>query len=189
MPWIHNLRSTDAVMGIDDAGPMALLRLFNEPAGGEYLIGEGVEPGLVAQLPLLGISSVANLVAAIELARWYELGAGDVVLTVATDSVEMYRSRLADMRQEQGELDRTGAAVAHQRWMLGRSTVMEELGHWDRRRIHNLKYFTWVEQQGKSVAELDRQWHDPSYWTDIQALAEPVDDLIRSFNREVAGEP
>lgn len=189
VPWIHNLRSTDAVMGIDDAGPMALLRLFNEPAGGEYLIGEGVEPGLVAQLPLLGISSVANLVAAIELARWYELGAGDVVLTVATDSVEMYRSRLADMRQEQGELDRTGAAVAHQRWMLGRSTVMEELGHWDRRRIHNLKYFTWVEQQGKSVAELDRQWHDPSYWTDIQALAEPVDDLIRSFNREVAGEP
>ena len=81
----------------------------------------------------------------------------------------------------------TDAAVAHNRWLLGESTAnVEELGHWDRRRIHNLKYFTWVEQQGREVSELDRQWHDPSYWAEIQGMTGPIDRLIEGFNAEVA---
>lgn len=187
IPWIHNLRNTDMVMAIDDAGPMALIRLFNEPAGTDYLAEAGIDPGLIEQLPLLGISSVANLLSAIKMAKWYELGPHDVILTVATDSMEMYGSRIEEMKAELGELDRTGAAVAHQRWLLGESTDnVEELGHWERKRIHNLKYYTWIEQQGKSVEELDRQWDDPAYWTDIQALVDPIDELIETFNEAVA---
>jgi cysteine synthase len=189
VPWIHNLRTTDMVMGIDDAGPMSLIRLFNEPAGTAYLAEAGIDPELIEQLPLLGISSVANLLSAIKMARWYELGPHDVVLTVATDSMEMYGSRLEEMKAELGKLDRTGAAVAHQRWLLGETTDnVEELGHWDRKRIHNLKYYTWIEQQGKVVEELDRQWDDPTYWTDIQALVDPIDELIEAFNEAVASD-
>ena len=189
IPWIHNLRNTDMVMGIDDTGPMSLIRLFNEPAGTAYLSELGVDLGLIEQLPLLGISSVANLLSAIKMAKWYELGSHDVVLTVATDSMEMYGSRLAEMNSELGELDRVGAAVAHQRWLMGETTAnVDELGHWDRKRIHNLKYYTWIEQQGKPVEELDRQWNDPSYWTDIQKLAGPIDTLIEQFNEGVADE-
>ncbi|HSM45270.1 MAG TPA: pyridoxal-phosphate dependent enzyme, partial [Acidimicrobiia bacterium] len=189
VPWIHNLRTTDMVMGIDDAGPMSLIRLFNEPAGTAYLAEAGIDPELIEQLPLLGISSVANLLSAIKMARWYELGPHDVVLTVATDSMEMYGSRLEEMKAELGKLDRTGAAVAHQRWLLGETTDnVEELGHWDRKRIHNLKYYTWIEQQGKVVEELDRQWDDPTYWTDIQALVDPIDELIETFNEAVASD-
>jgi hypothetical protein len=70
--------------------------------------------------------------------------------------------------------------------MLGESTAnVQELGHWDRKRIHNLKYFTWVEQQGKEVQELDRQWHDPGYWTEIQQMVDPIDRLIGEFNEKV----
>ena len=83
VPWIHNVRNTDAVAAIDDEDCMRLLRLFNEPAGRATLGEQGVTAAtLVARLPLLGISSIGNLLAAIKTARWFELGADDVVLTV-----------------------------------------------------------------------------------------------------------
>jgi cysteine synthase A len=186
IPWIHNARNTDLVTGIDDAGPMALIRLFNEPAGSEYLDSRGIPPDLIERLPDLGISSIANLLTSVKVAKWFELDGDDVIVTIATDSMGMYQSRLEEARQEQGPLTTTQAAVAHERWMLGESTAnVQELGHWDRKRIHNLKYFTWVEQQGKDVAELNRQWHDPSYWTEIQQLVEPIDRLIEEFNEKV----
>ncbi len=187
VPWIHNAGNTDMVIAVDDGAPMALIRLFNEPAGRDFLAGQGVPSGLLEQLPLLGISSVANVVAAIKFARWHELGATDVVVTVATDSMEMYGSRLDELRDEQGDLGTVAAAAAYHRWLLGADTAdMAELDHPGRRRIHNLKYFTWVEQQGKSAAELDAQWHDPDYWTSIQALVEPIDRKIAEFNDLVA---
>jgi cysteine synthase len=187
VPWIHNVRNTDLVTGIDDSGPMALIRLFNEPAGVEYLLSQGVPETLVTRLPELGISSIANLLSAIKLAKWFEMGSDDVVLTIATDSMDMYQSRLVEERDRLGDFTATDAAVAHNRWLLGESTAnVQELGHRDRQRIHNLKYFTWVEQQGKEVAELDRQWHDPSYWAEIQGMTGPIDRLIEDFNARTA---
>ncbi|MBS1195412.1 MAG: Cysteine synthase, partial [Actinobacteria bacterium] len=164
VPWVHNVRNTDVVVAIDDAAPMALLRLFNEEAGKAYLVEAGVPESLVRSLPLLGISGISNVLSAVKLARWYELGSKDVVVTILTDSMDLYASRLAEVRAEQGPFDATGAAVAHHRWLLGASSDhMAELGYWERKRIHNLKYFTWVEQQGKSSAEIDALWA-PGWW-------------------------
>lgn len=185
VPWIHNARNTDLVIAVDDEAPISLIRLFNEPAGQEYLLRQGVPPALVNNLGLVGISGAANLLSAIKLAHYYELTERDVVLTVLTDSMELYKSRLAELRDERGPYTTTQAAVDHARWLLGATTDhMAELSHWERRRIHNLKYFTWVEQMGKSVAELDAQWHDwPEYWGRIHAQAAEIDELIGEFNR------
>lgn len=186
IPWIHNVRNTDLAMAIDDEAPMSLIRLFNEPAGVEYLASRGVPRETIDRLPELGISSVANLLSAIKFAKWYELGPDDVVVTIATDSIEMYRSRLDELDEERGPFTTVDAAVAHDRYLLGTDTDwVEELDYRGRRRIHNLKYFTWVEQQGKDVEELDAQWYDPDYWTRIQELVEPIDRLIEDFNRQV----
>jgi len=185
VPWIHNVRNTDLVVAIDDAAPMTLLRLFNEEAGREYLVRSGVGEGLVADLPLLGISSISNLVSAVKFARWYELGPKDVVVTILTDSMDLYDSRVAELRERHGPLDPTGAAIAHHRWLLGAATDhMAELGYWERKRLHNLKYFTWVEQQGKTVEELNALW-DPAYWEAIQAQVPDIDRLIDEFNAAV----
>jgi hypothetical protein len=59
---------------------------------------------------------------------------------------------------------------------------MLELTYVDRRRIHNLKYFTWVEQQGKTYEEILAQWYDPNYWTSIQKQVTEIDALIEEFN-------
>ncbi|HZD11616.1 MAG TPA: pyridoxal-5-phosphate-dependent protein subunit beta, partial [Candidatus Binatia bacterium] len=183
VPWIHNIKNTDMVMAIDDAAPMNLIRLFNEPVGQEYLASQGVAPGFIDKLPQLGISSLANMLSAVKFARYYELGAKDVVLTVATDSMEMYASRIAELRDELGEFSELDAAGAYQRYLLGTTIdYMEELSYYDRRRIHNLKYYTWVEQQGKSFEEIQAQWYDDDYWTSIQGAVDEIDEMIKAFN-------
>ncbi len=94
VPWIHNVKNTDMVMAVDDEVPIQMIRLFNEPEGRKYLAQMGAPETLVAKLDQLGISCVANLASAIKMAKWYELGEGDVVATVFTDSMELYGSRL-----------------------------------------------------------------------------------------------
>lgn len=183
VPWIHNLKNTDMVMAIDDEAAMSLVRLFNEPAGRGYLVKQGVGEELVSQLDLLGISSIANVLSAIKFAKWYELGAHDIVLTVFTDSMELYGSRLRELHEEHGEYTELDAAADYHRYLLGCSVdYVEELGHWDRRRVHNLKYFTWVEQQGKTYEEIQAQWHEPDYWRNIHGQVEAIDELVVQFN-------
>jgi cysteine synthase len=186
VPWIHNVKNTDMVIAIDDAASIGLIRLFNEPAGQEYLVQQGVVPELVAQLDLLGISGCANLLSAIKFAKYYELGDRDIVLTVATDSMEMYGSRLTELNAEEGEFTTLDAAGAYHRYLLGQGIdYMEELTYYGRQRIHNLKYYTWVEQQGKTYEEIQAQWYDDDYWTSIPDKADEIDRLIEEFNARV----
>ncbi len=183
VPWIHNVRNTDMVIAIDDEATMQVLRLFNEAEGKRYLAQAGVAETLIESLPLLGISGVANLLSAIKMARWYEWGDGDAVVTVLTDSMEMYQSRLLELRASDGGFTARDAAVAYHHFLTGQGTEnMEELTYPARKRIHNLKYFTWVEQQGKTFGEIQAQWYDGDYWSRIHGQVGEIDALIDEFN-------
>ena len=187
VPWIHNVRNTDMVIAIDDEDPISLLRLFNEPVGQAYLRRRGVPEDVVGRLPLLGISGIANFLAAVKFAKFYGLGEGDVVLTVLTDSMELYGTRLAELRAERGAYTEENAAGDYHARLLGQTTDhLLELGEKDRKRIHNLKYFTWVEQMGRSAEELNAQWDDfPGYWDRIHGQVDEIDRLIAAFNERV----
>ncbi|MDP2423220.1 MAG: pyridoxal-phosphate dependent enzyme [Bacteroidales bacterium] len=183
VPWVHNVRNTDVVTAIDDEDCMRLLRLFNEPVGKDYLKSQGIDPQVVDQLHLLGISGIANLISAIKTAKHFEYTGDDIILTIATDSVELYQSRLEELREERGDYTTLQAARDFEKCLLGAHTSdMKELGYPDRKAIHNLKYFTWVEQQGKTVQELNDQWYDPDYWSSRFAMADEWDTLIEQFN-------
>ncbi len=184
VPWIHNLKQTDLIMAIDDEACMSIVRLFNEPAGRAYLVRQGVPEGLVGQLDLLGISGIANMLSSIKFAKWYELGESDIVLTVLTDSMELYGSRLRELHEEHGEYSELAAAADYHRYLMGCTVdYVEELGYWDRKRIHNLKYYTWVEQQGKTYEEIQAQWYQPGYWSGVHNQADEIDELIKEFNK------
>ncbi len=186
VPWIHNSKNTDMVVAIDDNAVVNVSRLFNEPAGRAYLLEQGVPQEIVSQLDLLGFSGISNVLTAIKTAKYYEMDANDILLTVLTDSMELYRSRLVEMHHEFGEYDRTDAAVDYARWIQGESTDnMLELRYTDRRRVHQLKYFTWVEQQGRTYAEIQAQWYDKDYWTNFQRQIPEIDTLIEAFNERV----
>ena len=185
VPWIHNVKNTDMVVAIDDNAVVNLSRLFNEPAGRAYLAKMGVPEAIVSQLDLMGFSGISNMLSAIKFAKYYELSENDIVLTILTDSMELYGSRLKEMHAESGEYRDVDAAAHFARYLHGQSTDnMLELSYTDRRRVHNLKYFTWVEQQGRTYEEILAQWSDRDYWTGFQSQAAEIDELITEFNHE-----
>ncbi|GAB1398993.1 pyridoxal-phosphate dependent enzyme [Aminivibrio sp.] len=185
VPWIHNVKNTDMVIAVDDEDSMKFIRLCNEPEGVDYLRSLGLKEEFIEQLPLMGISGAANVIMAIKMAKYYELTSKDVILTVFTDSMEMYGSRVREMAEESGPYTEMQAAVDHARHVLGvRTDNMLELSYYDKKRIHNLKYYTWVEQQGKTSEELMAQWYDAEeYWNSVESMAGSIDEKIDEFNK------
>ena len=181
--WIHNVKNTDMVIDIDDEDSQRLLRLFNTPEGRTYLKEElRLAPELVEQLTWLGISGIANVLCCIKMAKYYEFTSRDVVGTVLTDSAAMYQSRIGELNGEYGAYTVHEAALDHGVHMLAVKTdSMQELTYADRKRVHNLKYYTWVEQQGKTVEELNALWYE-GIWDAVHAQAKDLDELIDAFN-------
>ncbi len=184
VPWVHNVRNTDMVIGIDDNDSMNLVRLFNTDTGREYLEKQGVPVDTIEDLELLGISGIANVLGAIKYARYYELDEDDVVMTVFTDSMELYGSRVEEMVEEIGDYTLQDAAVDFHRNLRGqRIDHMKELDYYEKKRIHNLKYYTWIEQQGRDVEDLNAQWYDyENYWDELHNMTSEIDELIKNFN-------
>ena len=201
VPWIHNVRNTDFVCAIDDAQCIALMRLFSEPEGTRLLENMSVDCETISKLPLLGISSICNLVASIKLARHEELTERDIIFCPLTDSMDLYASRLEEERHapasppttmggasrppQPAEYTHTTAARHFGRYLEAITTDnMRSLDLPARKSLHNLKYFTWVEQQGRTADELRSLW-DPDFWTEVYAQADTWDRQIEAFNARV----
>ncbi|HHY76714.1 MAG TPA: pyridoxal-phosphate dependent enzyme [Firmicutes bacterium] len=179
--WIHNVRNMDALMCIDDMECKLGLQLLTDPAGVDFLVGGlGVRPEDAQKLSgIIGISGVCNLLGAIKTAKFYDMGPDDVVVTVFTDGIDRYRSVVADLAKRFGRLDAPEARKRHYGiFVKAGLDYIQEGTALNRARWHNLKYFTWVEQHGKSVEALNAQ-KSPSWWEDQQALVCEIDEKLR----------
>ncbi len=186
IPWIHNIKNMDLVAGIDDEICIRLMRLFNEPAGREFLQSHGIAEEFTNKLDFLGISGIANLIGCIKMAKYYEMEKNDVIFTVATDSMDLYQSRLEEQREQNGHYSELQAGMDFEAGLMSLTVDhMLELNYWDKKRIHNLKYFTWVEKMGKNVAELDHQWNDDEYWKEKYLSHLKWDERIIEFNEKI----
>ena len=174
--WIHNVWATDLLVCVDDLDCLLGLQLLQE--GTSALVAEGIpDEQARSWVDFFGISGVCNVLAAIKAARHYGLGAKQAVVTVATDGFDRYPSVLRRLDEERGPM---APEEARKRTALFRSQGTDYIqeGTPDvRRRWHNQKYFTWVEQQGKTVAEL-KALEDPAFWVAHQERAAHVDRLI-----------
>ncbi len=183
VPWIHNVKNTDVVTAIDDEDCMRILRLFNEKEGHDYLRTFGIPDEIINELHLIGISGIGNLLSAIKTAKYYEMTSEDVVITIATDSADMYGSRIEEQTAEKGQYSTLQAAKDFEKCLLGeRTDNMKELNYNDRKAIHNLKYYTWIEQQAKELEDLNQMWYDREIWNQIFHQTERWDELINEFN-------
>jgi cysteine synthase len=186
VPWVHNVKNTDIVAAIDDEICMRLFRLFNEEKGKRYLTSTGLDRDFIEKLALLGISSIANLLTSIKIAKYYEMTSDDIIFTIATDSAEMYDSRIIELRKERGEYTELQAVKDLESCLYAVTLdYMKELSYVDSRTIHNLKYFTWREQQEKDTADLNRLWYDREIWPEIFNQPARWDELITQFNAAV----
>ena len=122
---------------------------------------------------------------AIKTARYYEFGADDLIITVATDAMDRYHSVMDQMRASYGHLDEALAVGRVERLFHGlRDDWVQPATPLNRQRWHNLKYYTWVEQQGKSVEELDAQ-RDPEWWYKEQVKIAEIDQALVDKRRAV----
>jgi len=179
--WIHNVMNMDAIMAIDDIECKMGLQLLVEEAGWRTMIGRyGVPEDKVHKMAqIFGISGVCNVLGAIKAAKWYGLGRDDVVVTICTDAIDRYHSVMAQMTGTYGPMDETEAAVRlvsifHKQKLDWISEGTREA----RNRWHDLKYYTWIEQQNKTLEELNAQRHS-DYWLAHQVRIAEVDRLIR----------
>ena len=124
------------------------------------------------------MSGVCNVLGAVRAARHYGLGPRQAVVTVATDGFDRYPSVLRRLDEEQGPMDAERARQRLEIFRSRRTGWLVEGTPEARRRWHNQKYFTWVEQQGKTVEELRAQ-EAPDYWIAQQERAHDIDRRIR----------
>jgi hypothetical protein len=185
VPLIHNVMNTDLVIGVSDRATDALNAVFNTDAGRRYLARRAGT--LVCKLGFLGLSSIANVLGAIKMARHYNLGPDDVIISVATDGHELYRSELRryiERQHNQGDMTQRLAAELVGEHLTGAGTGhVLELTERERARIFNLGYFTWVEQQGIALADFERR-RSQRFWTDLHGVVPVWDEMITAFNRD-----
>ena len=187
IPLIHNVMNTDVVVAVSDRSTDQLGVVFNSAEGREYLVSRRhVDPRMVDQLSSLGLSSICNVLAAIKIAKHLGMGSDDAIITVATDGAEMYVSerRKAIAKHFAGRFDGIHAAEAFAEHMLGAADDhLLDLSDRDRRRIFNLGYFTWVEQQGITLQEFTAR-RDQRFWRDLRSRLPRWDEMIVEFNRK-----
>lgn len=184
--WIHNVWNMDAIMCIDDMSTLYGLALLTDPVGKKTLSERyGVPEEDVEKLSeIFGISSVCNVLGAIKTAKYYEMGEDDVIVTICTDAIDRYYSVMDWLEETEGEMDEAMAAQRMGGTFHGQQLdyILEGTRE-TRERWHNLKYYTWVEQQGKTVEELDAQ-RDPAWWHNHQQMVKEIDEKIITFRKE-----
>lgn len=177
--WIHNVRNMDALMCIDDVECKMGLQLLTDPAGMDYLVNAvGLRPDVVEDLStMFGISGVCNVLGAVKTAKFYGMGPKDTIVTVLTDGIDRYRSVMADMIARFGPMDREAAALRYAIFQRVATDYAQEGTVLNKDRWFNLKYYTWVEQQGKTVEELNAQ-RSQSFWEAEQAKVAEIDKRL-----------
>jgi cysteine synthase len=187
IPLIHNVMNTDLVAAISDRATDSLGLLFNSDAGKKYLSDRrGLSTELIDALSGLGLSSICNVLAAIKTARYYQLGADEAVITVATDDATMYGSEREKANEELfgNRFDQIHAAEVYGQHVMGQEiNHLEELNHLAKHRVFNLGYFTWVEQQGVSLEEFNAR-RSQNYWRALRPLLTAWDKQIVAFNEK-----
>ncbi len=184
IPLIHNVMNTDVALAISDRATDRVGLLFGTSTGRDLLRRRGVAEAVLDALPSLGLSSICNVLAAIKVAKHFDLGRNDAIVTVATDGAAMYDSErtIAEARYFPGGFDTVGAAEILGEHLLGAATdLMRELTYEERLRIFNLGYFTWVEQQGVPIEEFEARRHQ-TFWEAQRARAAGWDALIGEMN-------
>jgi cysteine synthase len=185
IPLIHNVMNTDVVVGVSDRATDELDVLFNSAEGRAYLVNrKGVPADIVALLSHFGFSSICNVLAAIRTAKLLDLGPDDAVITVATDGAGLYSSeRVKTLRQRfRGDFRALDAAEVFAEHLAAVDTEHTiQCTELDRRRIFNLGYYTWVEQQGTPLEVFEARRHQ-SFWRGLRDLVGTWDGLIDEFN-------
>jgi cysteine synthase len=187
--WIHNVMNMDAMVAVDDMESKKGLQLLTDKVGKDFLKEQGIKEEAVEMMSkIFGISGVCNLFSAIKVAKYYDMTEDDTVFTIATDNIGRYGSVMKDLDAQFGKMDACEAKVRYEMLFKGVKTDWLQEGTYAvRKRWHNLKYYTWVEQQGKTVEELNETMKE-SFWIKQREQVQETDKLLLEHRAKHAAE-
>ncbi len=189
IPYIHNVMNTDCIVGISDQSSDGVYLILNSDAGRNYLKSRhGLSEQELNDLSKLGLSGVANVLASCRYARHHNLEGEDIIITVATDSAELYKSQIDQTIDEKyhGIFEAVDAAeICGEHLRAINNSELLELNRAERNRIFNLGYYTWVEQQGVEFEEFESR-RSQYFWRSLHANIEVWDQLIDDLNKRTA---
>ncbi len=174
--WIHNVMNMDATMCLDDIECKKGMQLLTEEAGWNTLVKRFDVPrdSVEKMSTLFGISGVCNVLGAIKTAKFYGMGAQDTIVTICTDNIDRYHSTMEEMTARFGKMDEAEATARAHIFIDQKTDWIKEGTQETHRQWHNLKYFSWVEQQGKTVEELNAQM-SKEWWLAEQSKVSEID--------------
>jgi uncharacterized coiled-coil protein SlyX len=177
--WIHNVMNMDAIMCLDDIECKKGLQLLTEEAGWNTLVKRfGVPEASVKKMAtIFGISGVCNVLGAIKTAKFYGYGKNDTIVTICTDAIDRYHSVMDDMTKRFGKMDEAEATARVHIFCDQKLDWIKEGTTDTRKQWLQLKYFTWVEQQGKTIEELNAQ-RSQEWWEKEQAKVAEIDRAL-----------
>ncbi len=172
--WVHNVLNMDLLCCIDDHACVTGLQLLQE---GAHFVAEELglsDEDIACWRDNLGVSGLCNLLGAIKTAKALELGRDDLIVTIATDGFDRYPSVLRDLDERVGPQTRDVALARLEALQSVGTDWVQQGNAYHRERWHNQKYFTWVEQQQRTIADLEAL-KDQAFW-DAQAARIPEID-------------
>ena len=180
--------NTDLFAAISDRATDSLNLVFNSRVGKDYLRDElGLDIEFVDQLRHFGLSSIANMLASVKAAKVLDLGPEDIIMSVATDGSELYKSEKEQFRfsaYPDGFTKKDVEKIIEERLINASPNHVEKLDNIGRNRIFNLGYFTWVEQQGVNLEDFEVR-RTKQFWESMHDIIPIWDQCIREFNFEV----
>ena len=165
---IHNVLTTDYVMLIHDDDCVSGLNLLErrQPQLEQRL---GMAAGALAHLRgMFGISGVCNILGSIRTARHLGLGAGDNIVTIATDGFDRYPSVLA----QEGAL----ADDAFDQVFRGSSAILDVRGREQKDRLFGYKEDVW-RKFNYSQAYLDSM-KSQAFWDGEYEKIHTIDEAL-----------
>ena len=171
--WYHDMKNTDLLVGLPQNTFHKIVRLFNESKGRSILKLEQVPTEIIEKLDQLGVNGVLNVCSAIKMAKYYELGSKDVIITFAEDSVSLEQRHLLQ-GANQGMYETTQAYKDLQCLHDLGLDYLEELSYYQKKSLHYQK----VDKN----QELDDQWYQAdTTWSNYYQNIDKLDHLIKQF--------
>jgi len=167
---IHNILTTDFVQTVRDSDCLAGLDILQYRA---EFVEERLELGAGSLQPLqglFGISGLCNVLAAIRLARFLDLGPRDNVVTVATDGFDRYPSVLAKLPPLHDRFESVFRA-------FDRSKILDVRPPEQKERLFGYKEALWT-RFNYTRAYLDRM-KSQSFWEAEYAKIPAIDDALQ----------
>ena len=186
VPLIHNVMNTDVVIGVSDHATDTLITLFNTDEG------RAISSSAAASIPRWSPRSTASAFRASATSSPRSSSpniATSVPTTSCSASPPTAPKCTAARSPRRAQIFRQPLRSGERGRGFGQSLAgasidqLLEITQVDRKRMFNLGYFTWVEQQGVSLEDFQARAKQ-SYWDGMLDIARAWDEMIVEFNAQ-----